>query len=129
MSSFAFPKALRLLKSPDYQAVFANAPFRASHQHLLILSRANGLPQGRLGLVVGKKTIRLAVNRNYVKRHIRESFRHHQQQLHGLDVIVLARRGLDECSGRSIETLLAKQWQKISRKRDQAATKPQDQTP
>jgi ribonuclease P protein component len=78
--------------------------------------------------VIGKKNIRLAVNRNYVKRHIRESFRHHQQQLQGLDVIVLARRGLDECSSRSIDTLLAKQWQKITRKREQADARPEDKT-
>ncbi|WP_049723032.1 ribonuclease P protein component [Gilvimarinus polysaccharolyticus] len=126
MSSYAFTKAVRLLKSADFQAVFANAPYRASHQHLLILSRANNLDHARLGLVIGKKNIRLAVNRNYVKRHIRESFRHHQQQLQGLDVIVLARKGMDECDGKSIEKMLAKQWQRIARKRDQAAATPQD---
>jgi ribonuclease P protein component len=129
VSSYAFPKALRLLKSTDFQVVFANAPFRASHQHLLILSRANGLDHARLGLIIAKKNIRLAVNRNYVKRRIRESFRMHQQQLQGLDVIVLARRGLDECDGSSIEKMLSKQWQRIARKRDQAAAQPQDDTP
>ena len=129
MSSYAFPKALRLLKSADFQAVFANAPFRASHQHLLILSRANGLGHARLGLIIAKKNIRLAVNRNRVKRLIRESFRMHQQQLQDLDVIVLARRGLDECDSSTIEKMLSKQWQRIARKRDQAAATPQAETP
>tara|TARA_R110000850_G_scaffold43212_31_gene110515 strand:+ start:4263 stop:4652 length:390 start_codon:yes stop_codon:yes gene_type:complete len=129
VSSYAFPKALRLLKSADFQAVFANAPFRASHQHLLILSRTNGFDHARLGLIIAKKNIRLAVGRNRVKRQIRESFRKHQQQLHGLDVIVLARRGLDECDNSAIEKMLSKQWQRIARKRDQAAAKPQEQTP
>lgn len=118
VTEFAFRKQHRLLTSPQFQAVFANAPYRASHQHLLVLSRANGLDYGRLGLVIGKKNIKKAVDRNRVKRLIRESFRHHQSLLKGLDVIVIARRGLDGLDNPSMTRTLAKQWQRIARKRD-----------
>lgn len=119
MSALTFSRQQRLLKPAEFQAVFADAPFRASHQQLLILSRANGLPTARLGLIIAKKHIRLAVERNRVKRVIRESFRHRQQQLAGLDVIVLARSGLGGLDSRQLRQQLDRQWQRLIRKRDQ----------
>lgn len=122
VSAYTFTRQQRLLTPAQFQAVFQDAPFRASHQQLLILSRPNGLPQARLGLVIAKKHIRLAVGRNRVKRLIRESFRHRQQQLAGLDVIVLARGGLDSLDNHQVLQQLDHQWQRIIRKRDQQQT-------
>lgn len=119
MSEYAFPKSLRLLGSSDFQAVFDKSPFRASHQHLLILARPNSLDVPRLGLVIAKKHIRLAVERNRVKRLIRESFRHQQQYLTGLDVIVLARKGMDELPNIKLAEQLNQQWQRVIRKAQQ----------
>ena len=42
----------------------------------------------RLGMVVGKSTAPRAVDRNFVKRLIREEFRKEQERLSGLDVVV-----------------------------------------
>lgn len=120
MSTLSFSKSVRLLKSADFQVVFNNAPFRASHQHLLILAKPNKLTLPRLGLVIAKKHIRLSVQRNRVKRLIRESFRHKQAHLQGLDVIVLARRGLDLLENPKITVELEKQWQRIIRKKQQS---------
>jgi ribonuclease P protein component len=112
----AFPKSRRLLLSSDFKAVFDQAPFRASHQHFLILSRANSYQHSRLGLVIAKKNVRLAAQRNRLKRLIRESFRHRQQTLAGLDVIVLARKGMDELSNSEITEQLNQQWQRVLRR-------------
>ncbi|MDO3381670.1 ribonuclease P protein component [Gilvimarinus algae] len=120
MSSLSFRRHQRLLNAADFQAVFAEAPLRASHQHLLILSRPNDLHVARLGLVIAKKNIKLAVQRNRIKRLVRESFRANQHQLTGLDVIVLARRGLDELDNSAITKTLEKQWQRLIRKKAQA---------
>ncbi len=120
VSAYTFTRQQRLLTPAQFQAVFQDAPFRASHQQLLILSRPNDLPVARLGLVIAKKHIRQAVGRNRVKRLIRESFRHRQQQLAGLDVIVLARGGLDTLDNRQLLLQLEHQWQRIIRKRDQS---------
>lgn len=130
MSSKAFPpnkafqKSLRLLNASDYQAVFNDARFKASHQHLLILSRPNTAPISdgtpRLGLVIAKKHIRLAVQRNRIKRILRETFRHHQQDLGGIDAVVLARRGLDQLDSAQLHTLFNKQWARIIKKAAQA---------
>lgn len=116
----AFGKPLRLLNSSDFQSVFDDAPFRASHQHFLLLARANQLDRPRLGLVIAKKHIRLSVQRNRIKRLIRESFRQQQQSLAGIDVIVLARKGMDELPNAEITKQLNQQWQRVLRKARQS---------
>lgn len=112
----AFGKSLRLLSSSDFQNVFDDAPFRASHQNFLILARFNQQTTPRLGLVVAKKHLRLAVQRNRMKRLVRESFRKQQQSFHGLDVIVLSRKGVDELSNAVFAEQLNQQWQRIFKK-------------
>jgi len=49
----------------------------------------------RLGIVVGKRAVRRAVDRNRLKRAIRESFRHEQHRLPSLDIVVQAMPGTD----------------------------------
>ena len=63
-----------------------------------MLVAPNGLPHARLGLVVGRKTNKRAVARNYIKRLVRETFRLNAIDLAGLDVVVRSRRsfGRDE---------------------------------
>ena len=46
----------------------------------------------RLGIIAGKRTVQDAVARNFLKRLIRETFRHQQYRLAGYDVLVRARR-------------------------------------
>lgn len=116
----AFTKSMRLLNSSDFQCVFDDAPLRTSHQHFLFLARQNELNRPRLGLVIAKKNIRLAVDRNRMKRLIRETFRAKQQQLAGIDVIVLARKGMNDVANTQLIEQLNKQWQGLIRKLQKA---------
>ena len=100
MAYLAFPKAQRLLTSDDFQSVFADAPVRASHKYFLILARPNQKDAARLGLIIAKKHIRLATERNRMKRLIRETFRHQAATFAPIDVIVLARKGMDTLENR-----------------------------
>ena len=129
MTQFAFGKCLRLLKPSDFQAIFNNAPLRASHKHLLVLARPNGLDRPRLGLVIAKKHIRLAVQRNRIKRIARESFRIQQHKLAGIDAIVLARRELDHFDNARLHQIFRQQWRRISDKANKhQQTRQQEQT-
>lgn len=125
--SLCFPKSLRLLAAVDFQRVFDDAPFRASHQHFLILARANQLNVGRLGLVIAKKHLRLAVERNRFKRLIRESFRIRQASFIGLDVIVLSRKDLGNLDNAQFRQQLDQQWQRIFKKARQHGLRSQPQ--
>ena len=49
---------------------------------------------GRLGMIVGKRVAPLAVDRNFLKRLVRETFRRHRHQLAGFDLLVRPRRSL-----------------------------------
>lgn len=116
MPDQAFSKTLRLLNASDFQCVFNDAPLRASHKNILILARPNGLPYPRLGLVIAKKNVRHAVQRNRIKRIARESFRLRQQDLAGIDAIILARRELDQLDNAALHLLYAQQWQRVLKK-------------
>lgn len=54
----------------------------------MLYVRANGHPQARLGIVIGKKFARRAVERNLIKRQCRELFRLRQAALGGRDVLI-----------------------------------------
>lgn len=122
MSIEAFPNALRLTKSVQYQAVFDRGDFRIPNGPLLLLARLNQLHLPRIGLILSKKNIPLAVQRNRFKRLLRESFRHHQKDLTGLDIVVLARPGLGSLDNISVMDNAATLWSKLAAQRTQALT-------
>ncbi|GAB7540980.1 ribonuclease P protein component [Cupriavidus sp. 8B] len=87
VTTFAYPKAARLTKTDEFSSVFALRPRRRS-QHFVLYVGENGLPQARLGVVVGKKFAARAAERNLVKRMVRELFRARQDKLAGRDVLL-----------------------------------------
>lgn len=111
-----FSRSLRLLDSGDFQQVFDSAAFRISHQHLLLLACHNGRGFPRLGLVIAKKHLRLAVDRNRVKRLSRESFRKTQDKLLDLDLVLLSRNGLEKLTNPEVFALLDQHWNRLLKK-------------
>lgn len=116
ISDYRFGKSKRLLNAADYKLVFDGVDHKASTKELLCLSRENTLDHPRLGLVIAKKNVRHAVQRNRVKRIIRESFRLHQHTLPAIDVIVLARKGVADMENAELHAELEKLWQRLSAK-------------
>jgi ribonuclease P protein component len=111
-----FGKAKRLLNAKDYGRVFDNPDVRASHQHLLLLAKINDGPRHRLGLVIAKKNVRLAVHRNRIKRVAREVFRTLPNNSEPpMDVVLLARRGMGQLDNAALSSILLQQWQKLVR--------------
>lgn len=123
MTDQGFGRKLRLLTASDYKAVFGKADHKVSCTQLLILAINSGHETPRLGLVIAKKHVRLAVERNRIKRLIRESFRQHQQLLSGLDIVILARAGVNDMDNTSFTTLLEKLWQDLIRRRNRQAAR------
>lgn len=69
-----------------------------------------------MGFVIGKKHVRLAVNRNRIKRVVRDSFRHHQHDLPPVDIIVLAVKGAANIDTQQLHGQLDKAWRQLCRK-------------
>jgi ribonuclease P protein component len=111
----SFGKAKRLLNAQDYSLVFDKPDAKAFHKNLLLLARKNNGPGHRLGLVIAKKNIRLAVQRNRIKRVAREYVRKVPDGV-PMDVVVLARRGLDQLDDAELASLFQRQWLKLAQK-------------
>ena len=111
----SFGKSNRLLSALDYSNVFDQPDSRASHKHLLLLGRFNSLPQHRLGLVIAKKHVKTAVQRNRIKRVSREFFRHLTVADRHLDVVLLARPGIGRLDNAELSSILQQQWLKLAR--------------
>ena len=115
MTGFEFPRSSRLLNAGDYRTVFNGATLKVSDRNLLILATPNQLSHPRVGLVIAKKNVRLAVQRNRVKRIIRESFRLQHSGLPNLDIVVLARKGMGDLDNPALQRLIQTSWQRLSK--------------
>lgn len=88
---FRFPKSARLLRSPDFKRVQSRGR-KTRTPHLLVIYTPNQLAGSRFGLVVSRK-VGNAVQRNWVKRRLRESIRHRRHELLGSwDVAIIPSR-------------------------------------
>lgn len=104
---------MRLLSAGDYERVFKH-PQRSSGKALTVLARPSGRDTARLGLAIARKQIRRSVDRNRMKRLIRESFRRHVSLLRGLDVVVIGRSALLEKNTRGVFECLEHHWRRVS---------------
>ncbi len=127
MKALSFPKSSRLLTPKDYARVFNDVQIRVPHRNFLILATLNDQNHARIGLVFSKKNLKLAVQRNRIKRRVRETFRL-QPDFPALDIVVLGRRGLTEVDNPVLNELLEDLWARLKRKhRHLVTTVPQSQ--
>lgn len=110
-----FPRTRRLLTAKDYKKVFSN-PVKLVCPPFTLLAVPNQLEYPRLGLIVAKKNVKLAVDRNKLKRLSRQSFRLAQQQLPAFDIVLLARRGSSEMSNEVLFEHLNRLWSRAKKK-------------
>ena len=80
---------------------------------MTLLAISNNRDNPRLGLVISRKAARTAVARNRIKRLVRESFRHAQQQFGGLDIVVIGRPGVALQANQVFVESLDKLWNKL----------------
>jgi len=108
-ATFGFPRNHRLVKPADYQTVFGGAQ-KSSDVYLIVLARVNDRGHSRLGLAISKKNIRNAVDRNRIKRLVRESFRLRQADLGSVDYVVMARTAARQADNKTLRLSLEKHW-------------------
>ena len=104
-----FSRDMRMNNPRDYSRVFRQAQ-HVGGGGLTILSVENEVGHPRLGLAIAKKHLKLATQRNRLKRLIRESFRHHQASFANIDIVVLSRHDVKKRDVSKIRAALAKHW-------------------
>lgn len=83
----SFPREARLLKPDEFERVFKENE-RARTDSLLVMARPNTLGHARLGMIVAKRLLPRAVDRNRIKRRVRETFRLQRQDLPACDFVI-----------------------------------------
>jgi ribonuclease P protein component len=90
-NDFSLKKHERLRRQQDFQLALRYGSRRHT-EHFTIVLRPNALQFSRLGITVSKK-VGNAVERNRIKRYLREFFRLHKHQLPtAYDLMIIARK-------------------------------------
>jgi ribonuclease P protein component len=84
---FVIPRACRLLRRAEYDAVYHQGRRRAAREFTIFL-RPNGLDLSRFGWSI-KKALGSAVRRNRIRRRLREIVRLHLKEISpGWDIVI-----------------------------------------
>jgi len=90
-----FTKKAKLIKTDEFSSVF-NFRKRISAKFLALHYQPNQIGRARLGLVVGKKVAKRAVDRNYMRRVLREFFRMQQHEINHVDLVIRVQKKFDK---------------------------------
>ncbi|KAB7624229.1 ribonuclease P protein component [Alkalilimnicola sp. S0819] len=108
-----FPRRRRLTEATCFKRVFAGA-IKIGGQYFTVLCLPNGDTEARLGMAVSKRCAPRAVDRNRLKRQVRESFRLEHARLPGVDIVVLAKPAARQADNAQLRKALGRQWQRLS---------------
>ncbi|NKC15716.1 MAG: ribonuclease P protein component [Gammaproteobacteria bacterium] len=107
-------RAARLTQAIQYRQVFRAGRRRATKFFNLITApRITALAtaeSARLGMAIAKRIVPRAIDRNRIKRLVRESFRQHHAVLPPLDIVVTARPLIRNATNEAITRTLNEQW-------------------
>ncbi len=106
-------RRVRIRQPAEFKQAFAKG-FRITRTPLAAVCRPNNdANHPRLGLAIARKAAPRAVDRNRIKRLIRESFRHNQQRLPPVDLVFYGMPGLHGMNNEQLRATLAEIWLKV----------------
>ena len=114
------PPHARLRRAADFAAL-RNARGRWQAKHFLLRWIESPTATARLGLAVSRKVSKRAVQRNRIKRIVRESFREQREGLPPFDVLVIARSSAVAADRPALHADLRDAWQKLKALKQTAA--------
>jgi ribonuclease P protein component len=112
------PTQRRLRRKSDFEAAYARGR-RFGNGFFAVTAKPNDIGGPRLGLAVSVKNAGSSVERNRLRRTIRESFRLHQHDLPAVDIVVSARGRARDATGAELRANLLPLWKKVT---EQCAT-------
>lgn len=109
-----FTKQLRLQKSFQFRLVSTHGKRLKGRFFVVLYKKTTG--NNRLGITVSKKCSKRAVDRNRIKRLVRESFRTNQQRFNDYEVVVIARHLAVGATSQALFAELDSTWKKLAKK-------------
>lgn len=110
--SQTLPRRCRLTRPAEFSRVFRGST-RSSDSLFTVLARGNTSGEARLGMAISRKASGNAVERNRIKRVIRESFRMTRIGLPGVDLVVMSRTGARVADNSRLRHSLEGHWRRI----------------
>ena len=114
LTSNRFPRQSRLLLPKEFENVLRKREVLINASPLQVLAVSNSLNMPRLGLVIGKRVAPRAVDRNRVRRLVRESFRTHAAGLPALDVVVMQKQRASPGQPPMLADVLEAVWRRLA---------------
>jgi ribonuclease P protein component len=112
MASAGLPRETRIRRAGDFAAL-RQASGRLGGRCFSVRYRPNELGHARLGLAISKRVSKRAVERNRIKRLLRESFRRIRNDLPPLDLVFMAREQAAGVPGPELLAELDMLWRKL----------------
>ena len=116
--SLRLPSSQRLKKPAQFQSVYQTKQWGGSKHFTfnvlgkLSITELTGTAPV-IGVTVSKKVSKKAVDRNKIKRQIREFFRHHQSELTDTDLVITAKPSCNKVSAKERNDSLLELWAKV----------------
>jgi len=112
MPAAGLPRDARVRRAGDFVAL-RQASGRLGGRCFSVRWRPNGLDHARLGLAISKRVSKRAVERNRIKRLVRESFRRARHGLPPIDLVVMAREAAAGVPGTELLVELDGLWRRL----------------
>lgn len=120
------PRACRLVRRAEYDAVYREGKRRSSRDFAVFL-RPNGLEHSRFGWSI-KKALGSAVQRNRMRRRLRETARLHRQEIApGWDIVIHPRSSMAGMEFSALERELLKLLPRAAGAPESPGPAPKDQ--
>ena len=112
LSSAGLPRKVRVRRRADF-AILKNSSGRVGSRCFQLRYAPNALGYARLGLAISKQVSKRAVERNRLKRMLRESFRCVRHRLPAVDLVVMAREQAAGTDGSLLLPQIDELWEKL----------------
>ncbi len=113
MPNYSYARSSRLTRAEEYRQVFKNNYRISDNCFTFLICKQKG-KKPRIGFAIAKKQIKGAVDRNRIKRQIRESFRLKQNLLPNFDIVVMVRKEILKLDNQGINDRLGSFWLKVT---------------
>jgi ribonuclease P protein component len=108
-----FPRTRRLRTAAEFNRVYSKGR-RMGNEFFTVTTQPNELERARLGMSVAVRAMGGAVERNRLRRMIRESFRlHAASSLPALDIVVGVRASARAAASADLRASLERLWLKL----------------